>query len=109
MALNSNRESPAPVVSVITPAYNAARYVEHTLESAVRQTFADFELSLEWRVSEGGNSGVIYRITEQGEATWHTGPEMQIIDDDRHPEEHDEPVVGRRNRREQPSLDLSGD
>ena len=44
MALNSNRDSPAPVVSVITPAYNAARYVEHTLESVVRQTFADFEL-----------------------------------------------------------------
>lgn len=46
MALNSNGDSPAPVVSVITPAYNAARYVEHTLESAVRQTFADFELLL---------------------------------------------------------------
>jgi glycosyltransferase involved in cell wall biosynthesis len=34
----------APTVSVITPAYNAARYIEHTLESAIRQTFTDFEL-----------------------------------------------------------------
>jgi len=44
MALNNTGDSPAPVVSIITPAYNAARYIEHTLESAVRQTFADFEL-----------------------------------------------------------------
>ena len=44
MALNSTGGSPAPVVSIITPAYNAARYIEHTLESAVRQTFGDFEL-----------------------------------------------------------------
>lgn len=44
MVLNNTGDSPAPAVSIITPAYNAARYIEHTLESAVRQTFGDFEL-----------------------------------------------------------------
>ena len=34
----------SPTVSVITPAYNAARYIEDTLESAIGQTFTDFEL-----------------------------------------------------------------
>jgi GT2 family glycosyltransferase len=33
-----------PVVSIVTPAYNAARYIEHTLQAAIGQTFADFEL-----------------------------------------------------------------
>jgi len=36
--------APPPTVSIITPAYNAAGYIEHTLESAIRQTFPNFEL-----------------------------------------------------------------
>ena len=36
--------------------------------------------------SEGGNSGIIYHVLEedQYEHVWHTGPEMQILDNDRH-------------------------
>jgi GT2 family glycosyltransferase len=33
-----------PAISVITPAFNAAPYLHHTLESAIQQTFTDFEL-----------------------------------------------------------------
>ena len=44
MVPNNTGDSPAPVVSIITPAYNAARYIEHTLESAAMQTFAGFGL-----------------------------------------------------------------
>jgi GT2 family glycosyltransferase len=44
MGSGTDRHHSTPVVSVITPAYNAARYIEHTLESAIRQTFTDFEL-----------------------------------------------------------------
>ena len=51
-----------------------------------REQFTDFELSLEWRVESGGNSGVMYRVTEQTEATYRTGPEMQVLDDARHPD-----------------------
>ena len=51
-----------------------------------RDQFANFELSLEWRVASGGNSGVLYRVTEQAERTYETGPEMQVLDDARHPD-----------------------
>ncbi len=45
---------------------------------------ADFELSLEFKVAEGGNSGIIYRVTEDHDYPWQTGPEFQILDDLRH-------------------------
>ena len=47
-------------------------------------TFGNFELSLEWKVAPGGNSGILYRVTEDAEATYHTGPEMQVLDDAAH-------------------------
>ena len=46
--------------------------------------YQDFELSLEWKISEGGNSGIMYRVTEGGGATYESGPEMQVLDDARH-------------------------
>src|SRR5688500_10499078 len=39
------------------------------------EDFADFELRLEWKVAEGGNSGVFYRVSERGRWAWETGPE----------------------------------
>ena len=49
-----------------------------------REQFANFELELDWRVQAGGNSGVMFRVTEAAEATYETGPEMQVLDDARH-------------------------
>jgi len=49
-----------------------------------REKYSGFELELEWRVSPAGNSGVIYRVAEGPEAAWHTGPEMQVLDDSGH-------------------------
>jgi len=49
-----------------------------------RDEFGDFELALEWKVAEGGNSGIMYRVTEDAAATYETGPEMQVLDDARH-------------------------
>jgi hypothetical protein len=46
--------------------------------------FANFDLALEWKVPPGGNSGVIYRIDDSGDATYMTGPEMQVLDDAKH-------------------------
>jgi hypothetical protein len=48
--------------------------------------FASFELTLEWQIAQGGNSGIMYRVTENGDATFHTGPEMQVLDNARHPD-----------------------
>ena len=47
-------------------------------------TFENFELALEWKVAPGGNSGIFYRVTERADATYETGPEMQVLDDERH-------------------------
>jgi hypothetical protein len=51
-----------------------------------RDTFGDFELVLQWKVAEGGNSGIMYRVTEEAAETYHTGPEMQVLDDAHHPD-----------------------
>lgn len=48
--------------------------------------FSNFELSLEWRIAPGGNSGIMFRVSEAADATFHTGPEMQVLDDVGHPD-----------------------
>jgi len=48
--------------------------------------FSDFELSLDWKVAPGGNSGIFYRVAEDGGSVWETGPEMQVLDNQRHPD-----------------------
>ncbi len=50
------------------------------------QQFEWFELSLEFNYQPGQNSGVMFHVTEQGEATWHSGPEIQIYDHEPAPE-----------------------
>ena len=49
-----------------------------------REQYGDFELELEWRVDSAGNSGVMYRVTEEEDETYKTGPEMQVLDDAGH-------------------------
>lgn len=51
---------------------------------ATNDEFSDFEFSLEWRVGPGGNSGIMYRSTEDHAYPWETGREFQILDDARH-------------------------
>jgi hypothetical protein len=51
------------------------------------EEFKDFELSLEWKASEGGNSGIFYLAEEiEGERIWKSAPEMQILDNEKHPD-----------------------
>lgn len=57
---------------------------EKTVDLVSREKFSNFELELEWKVSPGANSGVIYRVSEEPDAPWKTGPEMQVLDDARH-------------------------
>lgn len=47
-----------------------------------RETFRDFELTLEYNNSEGGNSGIMHHVIEQpGIPSYLSGPEFQILDD----------------------------
>lgn len=49
--------------------------------------FGNFELKLEWKISEGGNSGIFILGQEvPGEPLWKSAPEMQILDNERHPD-----------------------
>ena len=48
--------------------------------------FTNFELALEWQVAPGGNSGIMFRVTEAADATYLTGPEMQVLDNAGHPD-----------------------
>jgi len=53
-----------------------------------KNQYENYELMLDWKISEGGNSGIIYNVSEdpQYTATYHTGPEMQVLDNERHPD-----------------------
>jgi hypothetical protein len=47
-----------------------------------KDTFDQFDLTLEWKISQGGNSGVKYFVLEDQDAA--IGHEYQVIDDERH-------------------------
>lgn len=53
-----------------------------------KATFQDFELHLDWKISECGNSGIMYNVQESDayHAPYSTGPEMQILDNSCHPD-----------------------
>jgi len=49
--------------------------------------FKNFELSLEWKVSKGGNSGIFYLAQEiPDKPIWRSAPEYQILDNANHPD-----------------------
>jgi len=49
--------------------------------------FKNFQLKLEWKVQPGGNSGIFYLGQEVPEwPIYKTAPEMQILDNERHPD-----------------------
>lgn len=61
--------------------------VERAGDIVTTDTFRNFELSLEWKLTTpGGNSGIFYRATEEAEQIYFSGPEMQVLDDDVHPD-----------------------
>jgi hypothetical protein len=51
---------------------------------STREQYGDFELEYEWRVAPGANSGVMWRVSEDGQFPWLSGPEQQVLDDERH-------------------------
>jgi len=42
--------------------------------------FQWFELQLDYNISSGGNSGIMFHVTDAGNAAWATGPEFQLED-----------------------------
>ncbi len=51
------------------------------------EAYENFHLKLEWKIAPNGNSGIIFYVhedTAKYEFVWHTGPEMQVLDNDGH-------------------------
>ncbi|WKN46118.1 3-keto-disaccharide hydrolase [Tunicatimonas pelagia] len=51
-----------------------------------KEEYDNFELEMEWKISEGGNSGLFFNVIETDEVgpAWHSGPEYQLLDNERH-------------------------
>jgi hypothetical protein len=45
-----------------------------------KEEFGDFELELEWKIGDAGNSGLFYRGTEEYNAIYWSAPEYQLLD-----------------------------
>jgi len=56
----------------------------HGVDLISEKVYKNFELELEWKVAVGGNSGIFYYATEEGDNIWQTAPEMQVLDNDVH-------------------------
>lgn len=56
--------------------------------------YTNFELSLDWKISEGGNSGIMWGVQEgeQFSEPYTTGPEIQILDNEKHPDAENGPI-----------------
>jgi hypothetical protein len=46
-----------------------------------RKQFANFELEMEWKIGEAGNSGIFYRGTREYNQIYWSAPEYQLLDD----------------------------
>lgn len=55
-----------------------------TIDLATREQFGDFELQLEWKITPGANSGILYRAVPTTGEVWQSAPEYQIVDDRTH-------------------------
>jgi cytochrome c len=52
------------------------------------EAYDNYELALEWKIDSCGNSGIIFNVVESEEYDypWQTGPEMQVLDNECHPD-----------------------
>lgn len=68
-----------------TPAEGEREKTENLISE---EEFESFELTLEWKISEGGNSGIMWAVQEEEKYNepYLTGPEIQVLDNERHPD-----------------------
>ena len=56
-----------------------------------KKKYKYFELSIEYKISKGGNSGIMFHVTENNPKPWHSGPEIQVQDN---VDGHDKQLAG---------------
>jgi hypothetical protein len=64
---------------------NASKKTDDTRDIVSKGEFKNFDLKMQWKISEGGNSGIIFLVHEAPEysESYVTGPEMQVLDNAR--------------------------
>ena len=72
---------------VLTPPTEKSERGPH-LNLISDKDYTDFVLSLEWKISEAGNSGIFWGIKEDKKykEPYNTGPEIQVLDNEHHPD-----------------------
>ena len=72
---------------------DGALYVDPSIKEGgdlvTDEEYSNFDLKLEWKISENGNSGILINIKEDAakyNETYITGPEIQVLDNDGHPD-----------------------
>jgi Domain of Unknown Function (DUF1080) len=56
--------------------------------------FENFELAFDWKIGVQGNSGIMFRVTEDFEQPYYSGPEYQLMDDSGFPDETPDHLTG---------------
>lgn len=68
----------------------AANYGSINADLMTKDQYDNFELSVDYKISPKGNSGILYLVTEKYESSYLSGPEYQVIDDINFPEKLEE-------------------
>ena len=66
-----------------------ANKVEGDWDIVTKDEYENFDLQMDWKISKNGNSGIIFLIHEDKPKynwPWETGPEMQVLDNNGHPD-----------------------
>ncbi|MDT0651281.1 3-keto-disaccharide hydrolase [Autumnicola edwardsiae] len=76
---------------VFTPSEDSPEGSENLI---TEDEYTNFQLDFEWKISEGGNSGIMWGVQEMEEYNepYYTGPEIQLLDNERHPDAKNGPV-----------------
>ncbi len=69
--------------------------------------YESFDLVLEWKITAGGNSGVLYRVVEKSATSWHESPEMQVLDNLKWPNRSKKELAGACYDMYAPSKDVT--
>ncbi|MEP6749347.1 MAG: DUF1080 domain-containing protein [Bacteroidota bacterium] len=63
--------------------------MKHGADLVSDATYDNFDLKLDWKIAKNGNSGILFYIQEDTakyKETYNSGPEMQVLDNDGHPD-----------------------
>jgi hypothetical protein len=75
------RPTPDSITPVWTIVDSVIRKLRPGEDIVTRESFGDFELVFDWKVSPRGNAGLFFRATEEYDKIYWSAPEFQIADD----------------------------